>query len=55
MRLILGLDRPTSGTVTANGKAYRDYLASLHEVGALLEAGAVHTSLDSGGNASGRA
>ncbi len=43
MRLILGLDRPTSGTVTVNGKAYRDLSAPLHEVGALLEARAVHT------------
>ncbi len=43
MRLILGLDRPTSGSVTVNGKAYRDLPAPLHEVGALLEARAVHT------------
>jgi ABC-2 type transport system ATP-binding protein len=43
MRLILGLDAPTSGSVTVNGKDYRDYAAPLHEVGALLEARAVHT------------
>jgi ABC-2 type transport system ATP-binding protein len=43
IRLILGLDRPSAGTVTVNGKAYRDYAAPLHEVGALLEARAVHT------------
>jgi ABC-2 type transport system ATP-binding protein len=43
MRLILGLDRATAGTVTVNGKAYRDFQAPLHEVGALLEARAVHT------------
>jgi ABC-2 type transport system ATP-binding protein len=43
MRLILGLDRPTAGSVTVNGKPYRDYPAPLHEVGALLEARAVHT------------
>src|SRR5579863_8987205 len=43
MRLILGLDRPTAGTVTVHGKLYRDYPAPLHEVGALLEARAVHT------------
>jgi ABC-2 type transport system ATP-binding protein len=43
MRLILGLDRPSSGTVTVNGKAYRDHPAPLHEVGALLEARSVHT------------
>jgi ABC-2 type transport system ATP-binding protein len=43
MRLILGLDRPSSGTVTVNGKLYRDHAAPLHEVGALLEARSVHT------------
>jgi ABC-2 type transport system ATP-binding protein len=43
MRLILGLDAPTSGTATVNGKRYRDLAAPLHEVGALLEARAVHT------------
>ena len=43
MRLILGLDAPTAGTVTLNGKRYREYPAPLHEVGALLEARSVHT------------
>jgi len=43
MRLILGLDRPTTGDVTVNGKHYRDHAAPLHEVGALLEARSVHT------------
>jgi len=43
MRLILGLDRPTRGDVTVNGKHYRDHQAPLHEVGALLEARSVHT------------
>ena len=43
MRLILGLDRATSGDVTVNGKHYRDHKAPLHEVGALLEARSVHT------------
>src|SRR6202171_6421599 len=43
MRLILGLDAPTVGTVTVNGKLYRDHPAPLHEVGALLEARSVHT------------
>jgi len=43
MRLILGLDAPTNGTVTVNGKLYRDHPAPLHEVGALLEAQSVHT------------
>lgn len=44
MRLIVGLDRPTSGSVTVNGRDYRSNPAPLHEVGALLEAKAVHTS-----------
>lgn len=44
MRLIIGLDRPTSGTVTVDGKPYRDHAAPLCHVGALLEARAVHTS-----------
>ena len=43
MRLILGLDAPTAGLVTVNGKAYREHVAPLHEVGALLEARSVHT------------
>src|SRR5437868_3812397 len=43
MRMILGLDAPTSGRVQVNGKAYRDLRAPLHEIGALLEARAVHT------------
>jgi ABC-2 type transport system ATP-binding protein len=43
MRLILGLDRPTRGDVTVNGKHYREHPAPLHEVGALLEARSVHT------------
>ena len=44
MRLILGLDRPTSGSVTVNGKDFRDAHAPLQEIGSLLEAKAVHTS-----------
>src|SRR6266545_3056210 len=43
MRLILGLDAPTAGSVTVNGKAYRDHPAPLCEVGAILEARAIHT------------
>jgi len=42
MRMIMGLDRPTSGTVTVNGKPFRQHRAPLREVGALLEARAVH-------------
>jgi ABC-2 type transport system ATP-binding protein len=44
MRLIVGLDRPTTGTVTVGGRPYAEHPAPLHEVGALLEAKAVHTS-----------
>src|SRR6266853_3437002 len=43
MRLILGLDAPTSGDVTVAGKHYSEHPAPLHEVGALLEAKSVHT------------
>jgi len=43
MRLTLGLDRPTAGTATVNGRRYRDHPVPLHEVGALLEARSVHT------------
>ncbi len=43
MRMILGLDAPTSGKVTVNGRAYVEHPAPLREVGALLEAGAIHT------------
>src|SRR5215204_2816141 len=35
MRMIMGLDRPTSGTVTVNSKPYRQHRAPLREVGAL--------------------
>jgi ABC-2 type transport system ATP-binding protein len=44
MRMILGLDAPTSGTVTVDGQRYADLAAPLQAVGALLEAKAVHTS-----------
>ena len=43
MRLLLGLDRPTSGSARINGRRYVDLPAPLREVGALLEARAVHT------------
>lgn len=41
MRSILGLDRPTSGTATVNGREFRDAPAPLSELGALLEARAI--------------
>jgi ABC-2 type transport system ATP-binding protein len=43
MRMILGLDAPTSGQVSVNGKRYAQHRAPLHEVGAMLEARAIHT------------
>lgn len=43
MRMIMGLDCPTSGSVTVNGKPFAEHQRPLAEVGALLEARAVHT------------
>jgi ABC-2 type transport system ATP-binding protein len=43
MRMIAGLDRPDSGSVTVNGKDYRRVAAPMTELGILLEAKAVHT------------
>ena len=42
MRMMLGLDRPTSGTATIAGKPYAALAAPLREVGALLDAAAMH-------------
>lgn len=42
MRMIMGLDRPTTGHVTVNGRPYARHERPLAEVGALLEAKAVH-------------
>jgi ABC-2 type transport system ATP-binding protein len=42
MRMIMGLDAPTTGDVTVNGRHYQDLPWPLHEVGALLEAKAIH-------------
>lgn len=44
MRMIMGLDRPTGGTVTVNGRPYRSLSAPLCEVGALLDAKGLHGS-----------
>lgn len=43
MRMIVGLDRPTSGRVTLDGREYRSMRSPLTEVGILLDAKAVHT------------
>ncbi|GAB3878516.1 ABC transporter ATP-binding protein [Kibdelosporangium lantanae] len=42
MRMVLGLDTPTGGSVTVGGKSYRDIPAPVREIGALLDAKAVH-------------
>ena len=38
MRLILGLDAPTSGTARVNQQSYQELIRPLHQVGALLDA-----------------
>jgi len=43
MRMIVGLDKPSAGSVTVDGRRYRDLPAPLREVGAMLEARAIHT------------
>jgi ABC-2 type transport system ATP-binding protein len=42
LRMILGLDRPTSGVVLVSGRHYRELTHPQHEVGALLDAKAAH-------------
>ncbi|MDT7847307.1 ATP-binding cassette domain-containing protein [Streptomyces justiciae] len=42
MRMVVGLDAATAGTVTVNGKSYAKHPAPLHEIGTLLEAKSVH-------------
>jgi ABC-2 type transport system ATP-binding protein len=42
MRVILGLDAPTRGTATICGRRFADLPAPMREVGALLDAHAVH-------------
>jgi len=42
MRMIMGLDRPTAGTVRVNGQPYGQIKRPLHQVGAVLEVRAVH-------------
>lgn len=42
MRMIVGLDAPTSGSASVNGRRYAEHSAPLQEVGALLEAKSVH-------------
>jgi ABC-2 type transport system ATP-binding protein len=42
MRMIMGLDLPNAGNATVNGRHYHDLPWPMHEVGALLEAKAIH-------------
>src|ERR1700690_3350585 len=42
MRLILGLDQPTAGTVTVDGRSHRQAASPMREVGALIDARAAH-------------
>jgi ABC-2 type transport system ATP-binding protein len=42
MRMMLGLDRPTAGTATVAGRPYRQLPRPLRQVGAMLDASAVH-------------
>jgi len=42
MRMILGVDRPTAGSVTVNGKPFAELYSAMREVGALLDVTAVH-------------
>ncbi|MEV7414090.1 ATP-binding cassette domain-containing protein [Streptomyces sp. NPDC089919] len=44
MRLVLGLDRPTSGTATIGGRPFTGFTRPLEQVGALLDPQAAHGS-----------
>jgi ABC-2 type transport system ATP-binding protein len=50
MRVIAGLDRPTSGTVRVNGKHYPEAAAPMSELGILLDARSVHPGLSARNN-----
>ena len=50
MRMIAGLDRPTSGTVRVNGKHYPEAAAPMSELGILLDARSVHPGLSARSN-----
>jgi ABC-2 type transport system ATP-binding protein len=50
MRVIAGLDRPTSGTVRVNGKHYPDSATPMAELGILLDARSVHPGLSARNN-----
>lgn len=42
MRMIVGLDRPTAGTATVDGRRYCDHDAPLQVLGAALDVNAIH-------------
>ena len=42
MRMVVGLDAPTSGAVKVNGRDYTAQRAPMREIGALLEAKSIH-------------
>ena len=42
MRMILGLDRPTAGRATVNGRTVTEHPAPMTQIGSLLEAKAIH-------------
>lgn len=42
MRMAMGLDRPSAGNITVNGRPFEKHRAPLREVGAVLDAGATH-------------
>ena len=50
MRMIAGLDRPTSGTVRVNGKRYPEAAAPMAELGIVLDARSVHPGLSARSN-----
>ena len=42
MRMVLGLDHPTSGRITVDGRPFRDSPTPMHTLGAMLDAHAIH-------------
>jgi ABC-2 type transport system ATP-binding protein len=42
MRMVLGLDHPTSGSITVDGRPFRDSRTPMHTLGAMLDAHAIH-------------